>query len=237
MVQLLIRRYCTDCTSKCTITCLIHFWRFSTLPHRYFISSWFSSTWFSVNWNVHFECTSSYISDTGIGCGALPLDDIKFGPFFTFPAAAVDNYTRAPIEPAVKSVSWLELANWVTLTMVCLPSPSTCLHKIPFTAGQRSDVCESQQSKRQGCLVRKQAPSHVVHSVRQIQPCSPALIQPDTWAVVKILAECLYLQGWCCVWKETVLCGIRGMSLYFISMYAWCSKPGISISRQVKKAA
>lgn len=32
---------------------------------------------------------------------ALPLDDINFGPLSTFPAVAVDNCTRAPIEPAV----------------------------------------------------------------------------------------------------------------------------------------
>lgn len=46
--------------------------------------------------------TKSYISDTGIGCDTLPLDDIKFGPFYTFPAVAVDNCTRAPVEPAVE---------------------------------------------------------------------------------------------------------------------------------------
>lgn len=142
----------------------------------------------------HFECTSSYISDTGIGCGALPLDDIKFGPFFTFPAAAVDNYTRAPIEPAVKSVSWLELANWVTLTMVCLPfPPSTCLHKNPFYSTTVGVTCVESQQSQTARMFSEETLSRVVRSVRETQPRSPALIQPDTWAVVKILARVFVL--------------------------------------------
>lgn len=37
----------------------------------------------------------------GLTWVAFPLDDIKFGPLFTFPAVAVDNCTRTPVEPAV----------------------------------------------------------------------------------------------------------------------------------------
>lgn len=48
----------------------------------------------------NFKYTSSKFSDTGYG--ALPLDDIKSGPFFPFPAGAVDNCTRAPVEPAAE---------------------------------------------------------------------------------------------------------------------------------------
>lgn len=43
--------------------------------------------------------------DTGVGSDAFPLDEIEFGPLLTFPAVAVDNCTRAPVEPAVGSVS------------------------------------------------------------------------------------------------------------------------------------
>lgn len=42
------------------------------------------------------------MSDIANGYGALPLDDIKSDPFFPFPAGAVDNCTRAPVEPAAE---------------------------------------------------------------------------------------------------------------------------------------
>lgn len=52
--------------------------------------------------------------DGGVGSSALPLDKLEFGSLSTSPAVAVDNCTRAPVEPAVGSVSRPELANRVT---------------------------------------------------------------------------------------------------------------------------
>lgn len=49
--------------------------------------------------------------DSGVGSPALLLDALKFGSLSPSPAVAVDNCTRAPVEPAVGSVSRPELAN------------------------------------------------------------------------------------------------------------------------------
>lgn len=51
---------------------------------------------------LEWSLAHSSISASGIGCNSLSLDDIKFGPLFPFPAVAVDNCTRAPVEPAVE---------------------------------------------------------------------------------------------------------------------------------------
>lgn len=79
-----------------------------------------SSTWFF--WSVEMFASCRH-TDIGAGFGALPLNDIKFGPFFNFPAVAVDNCTRAPVEPAVEECPGLNLQT---------ESPCDCLVGFPF---------------------------------------------------------------------------------------------------------
>lgn len=62
-------------------------------------------------WSLAGALHHKFHTHAGVGCDARPLDDIKFGPPFTFPAVAVDNCTRAPVEPAVEVCPDLNLQN------------------------------------------------------------------------------------------------------------------------------
>lgn len=88
--------------SYCSIMYHLHhlLWRFWTVSLQTFnLQLWQKHLIFACL-NVQFKFTSLEISQSGTGLGPLSADDIKLVPFFSFPA--VDNCTRAPVEPAVE---------------------------------------------------------------------------------------------------------------------------------------